>query len=532
MGLAANALLFAAVRIMTEGLSLNFGAEAVSALEITLFLFLLIANRLTVHSMDTGAATFFGYHFATDCQSMAVIGFIQTPSFLKWMFPFRLSHKSRVRTFLGLLSVVWLVLELLKIATVLGATSITYDLLRFDAFTVNCLQFGQNGSPVDRKFPDIEAEIGLAELVFGKSLGRLRSEESVDTTTIIVGPQLTGVVNDDDTIVGEGYTIDIATSCHCAQKADANTLLAASTITPYEDGSIFAYPDATGADNVNISMISSVGRDMDANTVTIRSVILNSPLCWEVATPVCETTLSNHNRASIMVKYMTDGTTASIAQKFSMTRKVLEAADVTTWAYAAMQSVLGATPVEYPLTPTIPGMMTPILWWTTSDLTKFDVTLVEAGLETFYGILFRAGVQRSYSTDGSTCVRNIVDESRTLLVMDSTAALALTICIAVQFFSGVLALVMCAPWFFSQVPTGPAIRALKDMSYFATLLADSNLGEGLKGLCNAPTGAIWRALDTVVQIGETVATKDEEYGHITMDKPELVNVMINARKYL
>ena len=87
------------------------------------------------------------------------------------------------------------------------------------------------------------------------------------------------------------------------------------------------------------------------------------------------------------------------------------------------------------------------------------------------------------------------------------------------------------PWLISNVPAGPAIRALNESIYFTTLLADSNLGDNLKGLCNAPTHAIWQSLDVIVRIGESIMTQDEAVGHITMDKPKVVRPLINARRY-
>jgi hypothetical protein len=403
--------------------------------------------------------------------------------------------------------------------------------MRFDAFTVGCTVFEQKGVAGDRGWPNLEVEIGLAELVFGKSIGRLRSQENVPTTTVIVGPQLMGVVNDDDTIVGDGYTIEVKTSCQCSQLDTVSNMLANDA--PYQNGVVFTDPNATGAQSANISIASSVALTSDKSAIKIRSVILNSPVCGgSAAAPVCTTLFSNHTKASVLIQYMTDGTTASIAQKYTEARYITETANLDVWAYKALVNMIGTNQTAYPLPPMVPGMMTPILWWATADLMTINTDFFEAGMETYFAILFRAGVQRTYDTAGSTCVRNIIDESKTVLKMEATAVLALSICVAIQFFSAVLAVGLCTPWFFSSVPTGPAIRALKDNSYFSTLLADSNLGEKLNGLCNAPTGDIWRSLDVVVQIGETIATKDDDYGRITMDMPELVNVMINGRKYM
>ena len=94
-----------------------------------------------------------------------------------------------------------------------------------------------------------------------------------------------------------------------------------------------------------------------------------------------------------------------------------------------------------------------------------------------------------------------------------------------------MAILAYVPWIVTNVPLSPSIRAMKENIYFTTLLADSNMGDNLKGLCNAPTHQIWQSLDIVVRIGESIMTQDEEVGHITLDKPKVVRPLVNARRY-
>ena len=88
------------------------------------------------------------------------------------------------------------------------------------------------------------------------------------------------------------------------------------------------------------------------------------------------------------------------------------------------------------------------------------------------------------------------------------------------------------PWMLNSSPAGPAIRAVKESIYFTTLLSDSNLGDNIRGLCNAQTFSIWQALDVRVRVGEHVESIDEDVGHITMDKPKMVRPLVNGRKYM
>ncbi len=78
-------------------------------------------------------------------------------------------------------------MELLKLLTPLGATSLTAESSRVDSGTVNCIEYLERNEPVDRLWPTVEAEQGFAELIFGTALGILRSEvPGVDVTTAVM----------------------------------------------------------------------------------------------------------------------------------------------------------------------------------------------------------------------------------------------------------------------------------------------------------------------------------------------------------
>jgi hypothetical protein len=530
LALVSNILLLAAVDAMKNGAVVSLNKEVASTWEgIVMEILLLATNIFTILAMDSGVAAFFGFQMATRGRSMAVIGFSQTPAVFKMSFANDLSLNSSVRKILNRLAFLWAIMEILKVITPIGASALTASPVRSDAFTVDCIIFQQQGKPVDRNWPNVEAEIGFAELIFGKSIGRLRSQEEVDITTAIVGPQLIGVVMDGDTIVGDGFLLDILSDCQCSASHLPDDLESVGVPTANKQ----AFTDAYLAVNSrNIFMVSALEKNDTAIVAT--GMLVNTPLCGGLnmtGMPVCRTVFSNHRTAEVMVEYMTDGTTASIAQKFAFIRKETGEADLGTWAYAALNNILGAGVQTIPLPSQVPAMMTPILWWTTADLMAIDPALLEAGLETFYTILFRAGIQRSYATEGNKCVRNIVDPAQTILSMSDYGYQTALAALIIQLIFNAISAAAFVPWLLSNVPAGPAIRAMNESIYFTTLLADSNLGDNLKGLCNAPTHAIWQSLDVIVRIGESIMTQDEVVGHITMDKPKVVRPLVNARCY-
>ena len=142
----------------------------------------------------------------------------------------------------------------------------------------------------------------------------------------------------------------------------------------------------------NLFMSNVVVNKPDESQVHIHTALFNTPLCGGLnttGTPVCETILHSHHHAKIQMEYMTDGTTASIAQKFVDIREIQNEADLNDWAYFAIKSILGDGVHTYPLPAQVPGMISPILWWATVDLMAIDPAMFEAGMETFFTIAFR-----------------------------------------------------------------------------------------------------------------------------------------------
>ena len=177
-------------------------------------------------------------------------------------------------------------------------------------------------------------------------------------------------------------------------------------------------------------------------------------------------------------------------------------------------------------------MIHPALYWTSSDLLTVNPSLYEAGMETFFTILLRAGIQRTYSTEGVSCIRNVVLETKSKLTIGDYGFKTAVVMLTSQLIFSVAAMLAFVPWLINTSPAGPAIRAVKEFIYFTTLLGDSNYSDNIRNLCNAQTFAIWQGLDVKVRVGEAVDTVDEDMGRITMDKIKIVRQLVNGRKYL
>ena len=163
LALVVNVLMLVAIRFLAKGVEIGLAIPTVETLQgIVVELLLILSNIFTVMAMDSGYSAFFGYQLATRGRSMGVIGFSQASSTFKMSYANDLSLNSSVRKILNRLALVWTITELLKLITPIGATSMYADIVRVDQGTVNCIHYGQLGQPVDRKFPTIDVEFGVA----------------------------------------------------------------------------------------------------------------------------------------------------------------------------------------------------------------------------------------------------------------------------------------------------------------------------------------------------------------------------------
>jgi hypothetical protein len=530
--IAINALLLFWIAELPKGMIVPIEPQYVAKVGgVIVEIILLIANVLALQAMDTGLQAYFGFILSSEGISMAVCGFCQTPSYSKWSYANELSLNSSVRKRLSKLSYMWLLVELLKLLTPFPATSLRARVVTADSGSSPCIEFNQDGAIVDRNWPNFQVEAGLAELIFGNSIGELRSQMDVNITRFIMGPQLIGAVNDGDTLAGNGYVTDILTSCLCSAGSNA-TFYERVHVNPSLSQQLSDLVNAVADDSRNLAIVHAL--ENDGEEVNITAIMIHTPLCGGFDVPhfpVCKTVINNHRKAVIEVRYMTDGTPASIAQENSVVRSVGEKVSISKWLYPAFQNIF-ETDISVQYFPsTVPGMLAPLMYWTSPDLIAMDKAMIEGGLETYYVIMMRAAIQRSYGHDGTSCIRNAEVPGLASMTMSDYGVNVAIVALVLQLTASVLSVGFFVPWILSSSPASPAIRAVRDIIYFTTLLSDSNFSDHIRGLCNAPTYAIWQGLDITVRVGEGLDSVENEVGHITMDKPKLVRPLVNGRQY-
>lgn len=194
----------------------------------------------------------------------------------------------------------------------------------------------------------------------------MRSETTdplVMNTTALISPQVSQIVNSGDKITGPGFSTTIFTKCACTAGTSVQNLLTiAPQLTNVTAAKLLANYNA-------LSVVGLANRiDFDGSTVTVTSLLANIAICGGIKPSfisVCTTTFTDHFFATVSQVYTSDGSGSTVTQNAALLVKLGSRADIS-WIYASMKNILEGVESSIPLAPTVPGLMNPLLWWTTS----------------------------------------------------------------------------------------------------------------------------------------------------------------------
>ncbi|KAI8609528.1 hypothetical protein BC830DRAFT_1145549 [Chytriomyces sp. MP71] len=528
-------LLVLAYEMSTEiviSLSPNLANLTIAVIAI---LVILITNSITISAVDLGMSII-ASKLLTDSHGygMVICGYMQTAPIRRLLFAQSLSLNSICRKPLERVSYVWVLLELMKIMSLFAATGVINSSVRDISTPVSCIIFnGRIDILQDRTYPTLESSAGVAEYLFGKALGCMRSEENcpVDGSLFIFGPQLSGAVGSGDTIVGTGFSIEIATECQCM---DISLPAAVQNgVVSKRDQQLLLQQRENG--NPYLLRMSNTNTSQAYGYFESYAAIGNTQYCGGFSRsvlPVCFTNVSNPSDVLTKSTFQTDGTTASIALTESQALSpVTKKNPLQILSVAAALESVWPQGQPYELGTNMPGLMNALLYWTTSDLASFDPSLFPFGIETLYSILLRAGFQRTFNSKGSSCPREIQRDDVTKIAFNQQGLISMIIIGTLQLVASLFALALASVWFFSSVPYGPVLRIVTSPMYFLSLLCESPFWINLAGTGNAQKHVVWQQLDLVVKIGEAIETIEDPIGKIRLDRARQVKSLRNGRIY-
>ncbi|KAJ3308748.1 hypothetical protein HDU76_003827, partial [Blyttiomyces sp. JEL0837] len=541
-----NTALIIVAYLMTHGLKVNLPPEIIAyAGGVTVELVLLVTNACTTFAMDLGACIYFaGLLTHKKGYSMAVCGFMQTPPILRVSFTNQLSLNSSCRKTLHRAAVVWFLVELVKALSPIGATGVLSQTVRAIASPVNCIIF-ESVKRTDRKFPTVNSTSGGAEFLYGSSLGCMRSEaecpEVKDGSQFVFGPQLDDSVDSGDTILGNGFQAIIRATCECASLDGSDAIENDQLMTPLDIQA--AHTALTNSSKVPFILMSS-RHELQNPSSTYNSefpgyyqfnmVLGNVNYCAaQSSSRVIACTVNVTDLADVLVSsaFESDGHAASVILTHTEAVSLLDTQLITPQAgYEAMTAMLPPqTPVYLPST--VPGILNPLLWWTSAELMAVNPSHLDQGAETMVALLLRSGIQRTFRSKGTTCNRQVWRTDQTKVFLNGWGAATVFLSAMFQLFTSLLSLAFATTWLFLNKPILPAMRVVEDPSFFMALLTDSPFTFNLIGTAYAPKHVIWQSLDTVVRVGESVDSLELPVGRVKIERPRLVRPFTNGRMY-
>jgi hypothetical protein len=297
LSLLVNSMMYLWMVSIVDGISVSVNLELLETLGTAIFeIIMLLSNIITLKAMDDAFAFICANIICNHHLSLAVFGFWKTSAIWKYNFAAELSLNSTVRKPLSRVSLLWIILEVLKIISPLPATSLLYESVHEISSPTPCIVFATEGNFIDRKWPNWQSKAGYAELIFGNGIGVLRSQvpTKLDNTTAIIFPQIVGAVQDGDSLIGDGFTVDIQAECLCTSiSTEALTQVGIPThlISSFQQGSY----------NVSGGMALVSVIDSNSTTIKVFSNFIGTNQCGGILNrdrhSICITKFQNFQKA-------------------------------------------------------------------------------------------------------------------------------------------------------------------------------------------------------------------------------------------
>ncbi|KAI8909126.1 hypothetical protein EDD86DRAFT_190954 [Gorgonomyces haynaldii] len=537
LAIILNVLLLSTFNAMVspKGFTTNVLVELFSAdSPVIVELFMNLNHFVTSMALTEGLANYLGYLISRpEGYSLAVCGFAHASTIDKLTFASRLSYRSPSKKLITRLIVIIFLHHAALFLTIFSSTTVYPDDLREDSGIKSCLEYTQDGKLHDRGFPTIEIEYGVAEYVFGTSLGFLTSEMDVAYTTHIMPPQLIDTLDDGTSIVGNGFTTDIRSTCVCAKSKSSAHLVEAG----FPSAKVATVISLTNTLSTAQGMVNTISYDENSKNTTVISLLNSYNICGgtngSYPPAVCQTVLSNHRTAEIVSTYMTDGTPASIALKIVDLRSVGDKVDQT-WVYQALNNLIGngVGVGFFELPSTYPGATNPLLWWATTNMQTVSRTYLSSGIETTFAILMRAAIQRSYSFTATLCPQNVKSLLAVIIRMSSGGYFVGCVFAYAELVICGLSIIATLPWLLSRVPLSPAVKLAKDSVYFRFMISGAIDNGHIRLSQMMETKDYWPRLDVVMRMGESIKTRDDpDTGLLALDKPRMIVGLSDTKMY-
>ena len=542
ISMASNALLiWVADRMLSDGgLTLKLAPSVARACPVLMTVWMHITAELTSQAMHDSFNVLGGYLLSRKKgYSLAICGFSQASAFDKVGFSSKLAYKSGAKTLLDRISYIWLLMIMMMVLPLFAPIYMYSTEFHEDGTFLHCIEYHQTGNPVDRKWPDVESAMGTAEMLFSQSIGSTRVEFAKSANPIPYGvylfpPQLVDAASDRSSIRGAGFSTSISTDCQCSTSKSNFDLVEAGVPLLQIPDILALHAGLAGA----YGLVNYIYQN-DTDSVSITTMLSGYNICGgndfvNAPVTVCQTRLFDHLNMNLKAEFMTDGVPSSLALKRSSVISQGSTGNIT-WVKNALEKLLDGPVATIKMPKMVPGCENPLMWWATTNMQFLSYPWLGGGIETAFGILLRAGMQRTFKGRATNCVEVISDHASFLLRIQETGYTILKFFAVAHLLLSILGFLAAVPWFISRVPISPGVRLMGSRTYFLMMIGKRiAVGANADGLwSNMESAAIWPILDAVLRIGESKKTADDpDIGIIVLDKPKLVSELSWGKSYL
>ncbi|KAJ3194120.1 hypothetical protein HDU82_002566 [Entophlyctis luteolus] len=381
--------------------------------------------------------------------------------------------------------------EVIKVRAPITATGISAMAIQSSYGLMSCVEFFSD-TMFDRKYPTIESSIASLEFALGDSFGCIRAERTCDDgkTWMISGPQIDGILDTSDVMIGTGIQTSLSSSCTCATS----------------DELYFGANDTISVVQTKIELSSS--------EIISELLVRGSYICSLGQVATCKTLISNITTIIVTSTFSTDGSAASMSLIQVESNLVLEEPVSIPALGLAISAIFGLNASQ---TVTPAGFLNYAFQMVgNADETVRD-SLISAAVEAMYAVLIRAGIRRTFDAQGTRCNRVITRSDQTGVLLNSRGYVAIYFVASLQFVLSAASFGLAVSWYFNKAPLSPAIRAIRNPMYLLALICNSKFATLLEGTANAKKeNEIWKKLDVVAKLGEDIETVDDDIGIIKL----------------
>ncbi|KAJ2999348.1 hypothetical protein HDV02_003129 [Globomyces sp. JEL0801] len=387
-----------------------------------MLLFWLFAGYIwTIKALDEGVTILVGYLMTRKRgYSIAVFGYCHSNIFEKVSFLSKISGRNKMRKIFSRITYIYTFQLMAGLLVPFIPPFIEYNTHHLDYENgVQCLAYHDRSAIFDRGSPTLNTQFGIGEVIFGKSIGKLRSEELVDKTLFMMPPQMLDFTKEVHTITGPGLSAQVYSKCNCQTRKTVEdfTLLGWDAQRSPE---LIQMSEADGGTN----MLNYIKESN--NTIILSTIISGTHSCGgnSILHPIpitCETVIDKFNTVVVGISQIPDsGISAQFTPGYTENCIVKRSANITTLK-ESLSLFLGGDYSFNNLPSSYPSALNPLLWWTTLNTQSTIPTFVDAGIETTVSIILRAAIQRSFPVKGISCKAEFYSELELSVIFTSTA---------------------------------------------------------------------------------------------------------------